>query len=89
MLMSFTAGFSKDFGMLSSGKEHDAIRDLREVLNLIAVGRAVPWTLNMFSKVPRGKNRVDSFREWCRNELNKRREVSISFLPIRLHVECG
>ncbi|KAH8891588.1 cytochrome P450 [Thozetella sp. PMI_491] len=68
-------GFSKDFGMLSSGKEHDAIRDLRHVLNLVAVGRMIPWTLNMLNKVPSGRNRVDSFREWCRNELRKRQEA--------------
>ncbi|KAK8079286.1 hypothetical protein PG994_003093 [Apiospora phragmitis] len=67
-------GFSKDFNMLNSQKEHPAIVALHNSLSILAiVGGSLPWLLGMLTRIPGASTGYQEFIEWCGGELQARR----------------
>lgn len=68
-------GFSKDFGNLSTGREHEAMKEIRGFMS--AVGRlgATPWLLHLITRVTGLARGSTFFFDWCKSELNEKIEV--------------
>ncbi|KAK8029550.1 hypothetical protein PG993_010841 [Apiospora rasikravindrae] len=69
-------GFSKDFNMLNSQKEHPAIVALHNSLSILSiVGGSLPWLLGMLTRIPGASAGYQEFIEWCGGELQARRKA--------------
>lgn len=72
---SLRAGFSKDFHMLESGREHPAMTGLHESMTAIAVVGAMPWLLSALSRIPGATGGYDRFTSWCSQQLEAKKKV--------------
>jgi hypothetical protein len=81
MFLSFDVlgdiGFSKDFGNMSTGKEHPALQQLHGFLWTIGVVQAVPWLPSLLSSVPGATRGVSSFFDLCNSVLTDKQKVCI------------
>lgn len=68
-------GFSKDFGQLSSGKEHSAIRPIHAHIKLLGIFQTVPWLLYLLSSIPGAASTYSEIFDFCANEMKARRKV--------------
>ncbi|KAK8137190.1 cytochrome P450 [Apiospora sp. TS-2023a] len=67
-------GFSKDFNMLKSQKEHPAVMALHSSLTILSVvGGSQPWLLGMMTRIPGASAGYQKFIEWCGGELQARK----------------
>ncbi|KXJ88976.1 cytochrome P450 [Microdochium bolleyi] len=68
-------GFSKDFGQLSSGKEHSAIRPIHAHIKLLGIFQTVPWLLYLLSCFPGAAATYSEIFDFCANEIRNKRKV--------------
>jgi hypothetical protein len=77
-------GFGKDFGNLSSGREHPAIKAVHDHMLLIGVVSHVPWLLNLLGRIPGAAAGYRSFFRWCADQIEAKRKVRNNrLLPLR------
>ncbi|KAI2613387.1 putative benzoate 4-monooxygenase cytochrome P450 [Hypoxylon sp. NC1633] len=58
-------GFGKDFGCVSTGSEHEAIKAIHDYMNVIGILSHIPWLLNLLAHVPESASGYASFFEYC------------------------
>jgi hypothetical protein len=79
MFFSFDAmgdvGFSKDFGNMTSGREHPSLQQMHGFLSTLGVVQAVPWLPNLLSGIPGVTRGIADFYSFCNNVLAEREKV--------------
>ncbi|KAH8883252.1 putative benzoate 4-monooxygenase cytochrome P450 [Thozetella sp. PMI_491] len=73
MLLSFDimgdVGLGKDFGGVSGGIEHPAIKSIHAHMEVLATMAHVPWLLEMMSHIPGVTGGYAPFFNWCSEEV--------------------
>lgn len=67
-------GFGKPWGMLESGKLHEAIKQLHEAMVPLGLLGPVPWMLRMLTDLPISSP-VQNFMDWCWMQLAVKKKV--------------
>ncbi|GME28827.1 putative benzoate 4-monooxygenase cytochrome P450 [Neofusicoccum parvum] len=62
-------GFGKDFGGVSSGTEHPAIKGIHSHMEILGIMSHLPWLLNLLSRVPGAAAPYAGFFGWCAAEI--------------------
>ena len=68
-------GLGKDFGNLSTGKEHPAIKGVHDHMNMLGILSTVPWLLNMLGSIPGAAAGYQSFFSFCANEIKAKNDA--------------
>ncbi|KAI4602498.1 hypothetical protein KJ359_009742 [Pestalotiopsis sp. 9143b] len=69
-------GFGKDFGGVSTGREHPAIRAIKDhMVVLSVVGGHLPWLLNLASRIPGATAGYAPFFRWCASEITAKQKT--------------
>ena len=68
-------GFSKDFHMMSNGKEHKAIKGLHDSMVFIGILSHVPWLMQLVGSIPGLTGAFGDFVEWCNLEVTEKQKV--------------
>lgn len=78
LLLSFDimgmVGLGRDFGGISTGSRHPAIRAIQEHMRMLSILSHVPWFLNLFSLVPGATAGYMPFFGFCAEQVNEKRE---------------
>lgn len=75
-------GFSQDFGLLKTDKEHPAVEGVREQSLFIGTMQKLPWAFTGLAQAIENVGKLgfqtsfQSFLDWCSQELEARRQVS-------------
>lgn len=69
------AGFSKDFGGVSKGVEHAAIKGVHDSMSLIGIVSHVPWLFNIGTRIPGALAGYAPFIRWCADEIENKKKV--------------
>lgn len=69
-------GFGKDFGGVSSGTEHPAIKGIHSHMEILGIMSHLPWLLNLLSRVPGAAAPYAGFFGWCAAEIKAKQRVS-------------
>ncbi|RAK81785.1 cytochrome P450 [Aspergillus fijiensis CBS 313.89] len=79
MFLSFDVmgdvGFGKNFGNLTTGVEHPAIRGIHDHMAILGVLGHVPWFLNLVSHVPGATAAYSGFFKWCGDEIERKQKI--------------
>lgn len=70
-------GFSKDFGNLTSGVEHSAIKPIHEHIKIIGVLSPIPWLMNILGSIPGSANTYLEIFNFCADEIRAKQKVSV------------
>ncbi|KAF1962854.1 cytochrome P450 67 [Byssothecium circinans] len=62
-------GFGKDFGSLTSGQEHPAIKAIHEHIAVLGVFQTVPWLMNLLGSIPGAAASFAEFFGMCEKEM--------------------
>ncbi|KAK7538241.1 putative cytochrome P450 [Phyllosticta citribraziliensis] len=68
-------GYSRDFGQLLDGAEHDAVEGLRKSQAIFGTLKPVPWVLNFLMAIPGATGEFGRYAAWCRNLVEEKREI--------------
>jgi hypothetical protein len=81
MMLSFDimgeVGYSKDFGSVSSGKEHAAAKAIHDHMTILGVLSATPWLLYMLQFIPRATAGYAPFFAWCASMITEKKSVGL------------
>ncbi|KIW88830.1 uncharacterized protein Z519_10314 [Cladophialophora bantiana CBS 173.52] len=66
-------GLSKDFEMLTTGREHKAIKGLHDQMITIGTLGTLPWLLAFFSAIPGIAGTFQDFMGYCRDQLEEKK----------------
>lgn len=72
-------GMGKDFGQLSTGKEHSAIRPIHAHIKLLGMFQNLPWFLYLLSTIPGAASTYSEIFGFCANEIRGKSEVCLVF----------
>lgn len=76
--------FGNSFDMIRNGKPHFAFDLLREGMKPLGVLGPVPWAFCILTSIPGLGAGFKIFVSWCAEQVEKRKKVLISNLPIIL-----
>ncbi|PYH85341.1 cytochrome P450 [Aspergillus uvarum CBS 121591] len=68
-------GFGKDFGNLTTGVEHPAIKGIHDHMAVLGVLGHVPWFLNLASRFPGATAAYSGFFKWCGDEIERKQKI--------------
>ncbi|KAI1773062.1 putative benzoate 4-monooxygenase cytochrome P450 [Hypoxylon cercidicola] len=68
------AGFGKDFGCVSNGTEHSAIKAIRDHILILGIGSHLPWLLNLASNIPGATAGYAEFFNYCESQVDSKRK---------------
>ncbi|ROW01204.1 hypothetical protein VSDG_02711 [Cytospora chrysosperma] len=68
-------GFSKDFGNLTTGVEHSAIKPIHEHIKVFGVLSPIPWLMNVLGSIPGAANIYTEIFDICANEIRAKQKV--------------
>lgn len=70
-------GYSSDFEMLKTGKEHPAVGQLHDTMWAFGLLSTVPWLTNILLHVPRASELGgdSDFSQWCWRRIEARRKM--------------
>lgn len=71
-------GLGQDFGSVSSGTEHSAIKAIHDHLLILGIGSHMPWLLNLASRIPGATAGYAEFFNYCETQVNAKKRVSIT-----------
>ncbi|KAI4862377.1 putative benzoate 4-monooxygenase cytochrome P450 [Hypoxylon rubiginosum] len=75
-------GLGQDFGSVSSGTEHSAIKAIHDHLLILGIGSHMPWLLNLASRIPGATAGYAEFFNYCETQVNaKKRNLDLSKYP--------
>lgn len=79
-------GFSKDFGNLTTGVEHSAIKPIHEHIKVFGVLSPIPWLMNVLGSIPGAANIYTEIFDICANEIRAKQKVCTMTAPQTLEV---
>jgi cytochrome P450 len=68
--------FSRDFGNMTTGQEHPALRQMHGYLWLFGLIQAIPWLPNLLTSVPGANRGIARFENFCKDVLVEKQKVS-------------
>jgi hypothetical protein len=68
-------GFGRDFGNISSGNEHPAIKAIHDHIKIIGLMSTLPWLLNLFGSLPGAAAPFSFFYQICREQMAEKVKV--------------
>jgi hypothetical protein len=68
-------GLGKDFGQLSTGVEHPAIKPIHEHIKLMGIFQTVPWLLHLMGSIPGAAAAYSDIFGFCANEIRSKRKT--------------
>ncbi|KAK8192010.1 putative cytochrome P450 [Phyllosticta capitalensis] len=68
-------GYSRNFGQLVDGAEHDAVEGLRKSQAIFGTLKPVPWVLNFLMAIPGATGEFGRYAAWCRNLVEEKKEL--------------
>lgn len=74
-------GFSKDFGNLTTGVEHSAIKPIHEHIKIIGVLSPIPWLMNILGSIPGAANTYLEIFNFCSDEIRAKQKVCMNSTP--------
>jgi cytochrome P450 len=68
-------GLGKDFGNLTSGTEHPAIKGVHDHMAMLGVLSTVPWLLNILGSIPGAAAGYSEFFKFCSDEIRAKNKT--------------
>jgi hypothetical protein len=78
-------GFSRDFGNVRTGKEHQGVRQMHDLIATIGVVTAIPWLPNLLNDLPGSRRGVAAFFDFCNSVLADKQKVRSSVYVLTIH----
>ncbi|KAI1391672.1 putative benzoate 4-monooxygenase cytochrome P450 [Hypoxylon trugodes] len=67
-------GLGEDFGCVSNGEEHGALKDLHSHMYILGILNLIPWLLNAAARLPSSTSGHGSFFSYCYTAVKERLE---------------
>ncbi|KUI63677.1 Tryprostatin B 6-hydroxylase [Cytospora mali] len=68
-------GFSKDFGNLTTGIEHSAIKPIHAHIKVFGVLSPLPWLMNILGSIPGAASAYNEIFSFCADEIRAKQKV--------------
>ncbi|ROW04459.1 hypothetical protein VMCG_04952 [Cytospora schulzeri] len=68
-------GFSKDFGNLTTGVEHSAIKPIHEHIKILGILSPIPWLMNLLGSIPGAAKTYTEMFTICANEIRAKQKA--------------
>jgi hypothetical protein len=72
--------FGKDFGGVTTGTEHAAIKGIHESMGIIGIFSHVSWFINIAARIPGALSGYVPFMKWCAAQVKARQKVLLQII---------